>query len=167
MVDLGGGPRPQPKTEKCVPIFVHDWFGPGRTAKIVSVKARELHSDGLPYRSEPLLTGRESRVAEVGAAPFPTPLDPVDDLPPTTVILRVQKVDRDRYLVRGVTADNGVVKSVTVNGAAAKSVAPNFAAWEATVNVAATGDAALMALAEDENGNVKKTPHVVPSSGAR
>jgi len=33
IVNLGGGPRPTPKTEKGVPIYLHDHFGPGRTAR--------------------------------------------------------------------------------------------------------------------------------------
>ena len=30
LVNLGGGPRPTPNTEKGVPIFLHDWYGPGK-----------------------------------------------------------------------------------------------------------------------------------------
>ena len=37
-MNLGGGPRPTPKTEKGVPVYLHDWFGPGRHAKVVSTK---------------------------------------------------------------------------------------------------------------------------------
>src|SRR5205823_4067206 len=33
LANLGGGPRPQPKTEKGVPIYFHDWYGPGRHAQ--------------------------------------------------------------------------------------------------------------------------------------
>ena len=85
-VNLGGGPRPTPKTEKGVPIYLHDYFGEGKHAKIVSTKTKELHEDGNQYREEALLTGDESRVAEVQNVEFPKLLDPVDDLPPATVI---------------------------------------------------------------------------------
>src|SRR5262249_21267158 len=65
LVNRGGGPRPEPSTERGVPVYIHDWFGPGRHAKIVSTKTRELNQDGLAYHAVPLLTGDESRVAEV------------------------------------------------------------------------------------------------------
>ena len=92
VVNLGGGPRPTPKTEKGVPIYLHDWFGPGRSAKVVSTKTHELKEDGLDYREVPLLTGDESRAAEVGGVAFPQLLDPVDDQPPATVITHVERI---------------------------------------------------------------------------
>jgi hypothetical protein len=165
LVNLGGGPRPTPKTEKCVPIYLHDYFGAGRTAKVVSTKTKELKSDGLSYRAEPLLTGDESRAAEVKDIAFPNLLDPTDDLPPTTVITHVRRLPVKkgqtsiRYLVRGTTADNGPVKRVAVNGTAAKSLSPNYAEWEAIVELKPAGQ--IAAQAEDAAGNVEKRPHVV------
>ena len=55
IVNLGGGPRPQPKTEKGVPIYLHDWFGPGRTAMVVSTRSPEYKAepDQLPGRDAP------------------------------------------------------------------------------------------------------------------
>ena len=38
-VDLGGSARPDPKSQICVPVYLHDYFGTGRHAKIVSVKS--------------------------------------------------------------------------------------------------------------------------------
>ena len=53
LVNLGGGPRPQPKTAKGVPIYLHDWFGPGRHAKVVSTRSPEYKADAgqVPRRS--------------------------------------------------------------------------------------------------------------------
>ncbi|HMF11371.1 MAG TPA: G8 domain-containing protein, partial [Gemmataceae bacterium] len=65
LVNRGGGPRPKPTTDSGVPVFLHDWFGPGRHAKVVSTKANDFRADGVSYREESLLTGDESRVAEV------------------------------------------------------------------------------------------------------
>jgi hypothetical protein len=159
VVNLGGGPRPTPTTEKGVPIYLHDQFGPGRTAKIVSTKTKELKADGLAYREESLLTGDESRVAEVAGVEFPKLLDPVDDLPPTTVITHIRR-DGSKLIVRGTSADNGVIKRVTVNGKDAKALAPNFAQWEVVFPADQVG-AKLTARAEDAAGNVEKRPHVV------
>jgi hypothetical protein len=86
-----------------------------------------------------------------------TVLDPVDDLPPVTVITHVLKRDV-KLLVRGTCADNGGVKGVTVNGVVAKATELNFAQWEAELPAT---DALLTAQAEDAAGNAEKTPHVV------
>src|SRR5439155_2983483 len=136
LINRGGGPRPEPKTEKGVPIYLHDWFGPGRHAKVVSTKTHELKQDGLTYRDEPLLTGDESRVAEVRDVAFPRLLDPIDDLPPATVITHVHRepgergVSTPRLIVRGTTSDNGTVRRVVVNGKEARALVANFAEWE-------------------------------------
>lgn len=119
LVNRGGGPRPEPKTEKAVPVYIHDYFGPGRSAKVLSTKARELRTDNLVYRELPPLTGDESRVAEVTDVPFPKLLDPVDDLPPQTIVLSATATDGG-LLVCGVVADNSAVKQVLVNGRPAK-----------------------------------------------
>ncbi len=158
VVNLGGGPRPTPKTEKGVPIYLHDYFGEGKSAKIVSTKTKELKNDGNNYREEALLTGDESRVAEVRGVEFPKLLDPVNDLPPATVITFTQRLEGGKLLVRGVTSDNGVVKKVLVNGTAAKSLTGTFAEWEVVLDKAS---AKVEAFAEDAAGNVEKRPHVV------
>ncbi len=85
---------------------------------------------------------------------YPKPLDPTDDLPPTTVITHVAKTN-GKLVVRGTTSDNNAVKRVVVNGAEAKATTANFAQWE--VVLAATTE--LKAHAEDAAGNVEKTPH--------
>jgi hypothetical protein len=161
IVNLGGGPRPTPKTEKGVPIYIHDWFGSGRHAKIVSTKTKELKNDGETYREEPLLTGDESRVAEVRDVEFPKLLDPVDDQPPTTVILRVTQPGPGKVLVRGVASDNGDIKKVLVNGKEARAVAPNFAEWEVVLEDVRPGDLKIKAHAEDAAGIVEKVPHTL------
>ena len=159
LVNRGGGPRPQPKTEKGVAIYLHDWFGPGRHARVVSTKAPDLKGDSRVYREEPLLTGDESRVAEVRGVAFPKPLDPVDDLPPTTVITHVHR-SAGKLVVRGTTADNGTVKRVLVNSKEARPLAANFAEWEVVLDrVGPAGT--VSAHAEDAAGNVETRPHVV------
>jgi hypothetical protein len=152
-----------PKTPLDVaPVYLHDYYGEGRHAKAVWVHSKQYADDGLKYRVEKPLTGSHTgmgtAVAEVGDVEFPKLLDPVDDLPPTTVITHVRKLPGGKLQVRGATADNGTVKRVVVNGKEAKAVAPNFAEWEITLDADA---AKLQAHAEDAAGNVEKRPHVV------
>jgi hypothetical protein len=164
LVNLGGGPRPTPKTEKGVPIYLHDWFGAGQHAKIASTKAKDLLGDGHAYEEIAGLTGDESRVARVTQVNFPKLLDPVDDLPPASVIMSVQKKG-DKLLVRGTTGDNGIIKRVIVNGVDAKAARDNFAEWEAVIPMSAT----VTAHGEDAAGNVEKLKHhasVRPELGA-
>ncbi len=162
IVNLGGGPRPTPKTEKGVPVYVHDYFGAGRTAKVVSTKTKELKADGLEYRALPNLTGDESRAAEVTGVEFPTKLlASVADLPPATVITHVERQSGRKMLVRGVTSSNTRVKRVVVNGHEARATEANFAEWEVVLEGAMSGAMTLEASAEDAAGNVEKRPHVV------
>src|SRR5262249_43593782 len=148
LVNRGGGPRPEPKTAKGVPVYLHDWFGPGRHAKVMSTKAKELKTDGLKYRPEPPLTGDESRVAEGRGLKFPKLLDPVDDLPPATVITHVTRTG-PKLLVRGTTSDNGTVKKVLVNGRPVRAVAGNFAEWEIVLDPKEVRGGKVEAYAED------------------
>jgi hypothetical protein len=156
LANLGGGPRPTPKTEKGVPIYFHDWFGEGRHAMVVSTKSGEFKADPDRFRAEPNLTGDESRVAEVKDVTFPAFPDVVDDLPPATIITHVTKRD-GKLVVRGTTVDNGTVKRVLVNGVEARATEKNFAQWEVIVPAAVE----LKAVAEDAAGNTEKTPMVL------
>ena len=53
LVNLGGGPRPQPKTDTGVPVYLHDWFGPGRHALVVSTRSPEYKQSPEQFRAEP------------------------------------------------------------------------------------------------------------------
>jgi hypothetical protein len=89
----------------------------------------------------------------------PKPPEPLDDLPPATVITSVRQADAQTLLVRGTTADNGKVVRVVVNGQSARSVRDNFAEWE--VSIPGSKGTKLSAHAEDAAGNVEKRPHVL------
>ena len=93
-------------------------------------------------------------------ADFPKPLDPVDDLPPTTVITQALVQNDGSLLVRGTTADNGMVKRVVINGREAKALGENFAEWEVTLAKTEAG-AKLTAHAEDAAGNVEPRAHAI------
>jgi RNA polymerase sigma factor (sigma-70 family) len=164
-----------PKTPLDVmPVYLHDYYGPGRHAKLVWKYSRHYANDGLKYHEETPLTVKRfgpysadhSVVAEVRDVEFPKLLDPVDDLPPTTVITHVRRLADGKVAVRGTTADNGTVKRVLVNGQEAKPAAPNFAEWEIALERLPRGTAKLSAHAEDAAGNVEKRPHVVAVGGS-
>jgi hypothetical protein len=141
---------------------LHDWFGAGRDALIASTRSPEYRHERDRYRAERELTGDESRVAEVSSVQFPQLLDPVDDLPPTSVVTHFKR-DGEHVIVRGTTADNGTIKRVVVSGVEARAVASNFAEWEAAVPMKTAeggGLPQIEAHAEDEAGNVEPRPHV-------
>jgi hypothetical protein len=160
LVNLGGGPRPQPKTETGVPIYLHDWFGAGRDALIASTRSPEYRRDRDRYRAERELTGDESRVADVSSTPFPELLEPVDDLPPSTVLTHIRQ-EGETIIARGTCSDNGPVKRVVISGVEARAIAGNFAEWEAAVpnRLADGGTLTLSAHGEDEAGNIESLPH--------
>ncbi len=157
IVNLGGGPRPDPKTEKGVPIYLHDWFGSGRTAMVVSTRSPEFKADAAKFRAESGLTGDESRVADVTGVEFPEPLSPIDDQPPQSVITHVV-VKPLRILLRGSVADNGEVKRVVVNGQDAKLDATS-GEWEISFLRSDSGPLLIAAHSEDAAGNVERLVH--------
>jgi hypothetical protein len=154
-----------PKTPLDVaPVYLHDYYGSGRHAKAVWAHSKHFANDGLKYREEKPLTGKQygmaTVVAEVSKVEFPKLLDPVDDLPPATVITHVT-ARPGKVTVRGTTSDNGKVVKVQVNGRPARALAANFAEWEVVLDGVKPGELKLSAQAEDAAGNVEKRPHVV------
>jgi hypothetical protein len=97
---------------------------------------------------------------------YPRPLDPVDDLPPATVITHVSPPAPGKLLVRGTTSDNGNVVKILVNGKQARALSANFAEWEVVLEGVRPGRVKVSAHAEDAAGNVEKRPHVVTVSQA-
>jgi len=161
VLDTGGGAHVTPETPESVPVYLHDYYGPGRHARVVSTMARDFDGNDKKYHPEPPLTGKEARVTEVRDVAFPQLLDPVDDRPPATVITHVRPVDRGKLVVRGTTSDNDTVKKVVVNGREARPVRANFAEWEVLLENLQGPEVKLQAHAEDAAGNVEIRPHVV------
>jgi hypothetical protein len=114
---------------------------------------RKVRMDRVTVHKEFSPTGTTPKEAD-----YPRPLDPVDDLPPATVITHVKQTDAG-VVVRGTTSDNGTVKRVVVNGGEAKALRANFAEWEATLKGVRGPTLKLTAHAEDEAGNVEKLAH--------
>ncbi|MFI5458256.1 MAG: G8 domain-containing protein [Isosphaerales bacterium] len=91
---------------------------------------------------------------------YPSPLKPVDDRPPVTVMIRVSPIRRGRLVVQGVTVDDGMVRSVRVNGHAARPLAPNYLEWQVEIDAGSPlGPLALSAQSEDAAGNLEPIPH--------
>ncbi len=160
LLNLGGGPRLTPKTPKGVPVFVHNYFGPGRHAKVVSARAKDLVGDGNRYRKEPPLTGDESLVAEVSDVEFPELLKVVDGLPPVTVITSVRR-RAGKVIVSGTTHDDGDIVSVQVNGQDATLVAVTAGVVDWRTEITVKTGAVITATARDKAGNQEQTPHRV------
>ena len=158
LINLGGGPRLKPSTPKGVPYFVHDYYGKGQHAKVVSTRASDLVKDGNKYQKDPPLTGNESVAAMVEGIEFPQLLDPVDDLAPATVILQTSR-QKDKIVVSGVAHDDGQIKSVVVNGrqATIKPVTEGVVDWR--IEIDPPSNQIVMAHAVDRAGNAERTPH--------
>ena len=158
LANLGAGPRPQPKTPRGVPIYVHDWFAPGEHAEVVSTRSPEYQANPSRYEAVADLTGDESRAARVTSIDFPTLLRPVDDLPPTTVITHIERKN-GKSVVRGTAADNGEIAKVTVNGRDAMPLRENFAEWRIELPDSVQS---ITSQARDAAGNTEPRPHSVP-----
>jgi hypothetical protein len=153
------------KLQQPITYYFHDFPSKGQTAKVVSVKYLQLMQDAK-YDSLEGFTGKNARLAIVSKVEFPQLLDPVDDLPPATVVTyppsgaTVKLID-GTLIVRGTTTDNVRTKRVVVNGIQAKDVDYNFHQWEARLTNIKQGKLTLEARSEDESGNVERTPHTI------
>jgi G8 domain len=127
-----------------------------RNLRFSETSNRDIHmplSIGLPEPEQNAGPGQGSYYAGIGGL--------LDDLPPHTVITRVQP-EGGQLLVRGITADSSPVKRVTVNGRRAYSLRNDFAEWEAVLDLPAPGKSVtLSALSEDIGGRVELRPHKV------
>lgn len=160
VVNRGVGTQAPPVTPEGVPIYLHDHFGPGRHAKIVSTLAKAELADG--HRYEPLApyTGDQALAAEVTDVDFPELLHPIDDLPPATAITSVRIADGKAF-VAGTSHDNGEIVNVTVNGTPARTTrsAAGVVDWEADIPIPV--NRTITAHATDDAGNEEHTKHQV------
>ena len=158
VVDLGGGPR-NDQLQYPVAYYFHDYPAAGRVTKVLSARFTNELSGGN-YRSIENFTGRDVRAAEVASTDFPTLLEPIDDLPPATMITSVQRV-KSKLLVQGVSQDNGDVAAVTVNGAPARILSAHAGVVDWEIALDPPRDGKLTARATDESGNVEVTGHTI------
>ena len=162
VVDLGGGPR-NDKLENGVVYIFHDMPRAGRALKVVSDRFPSLMADA-EYQPVPRFTGPDVRAAEVPDVPFPKLLDPVDDLPPATIITSANQMGSE-LIVRGTTQDNAGVSHVSVNGHDAKIVDSHAGVADWEISIDPPPDGSVRAAATDEAGNVEQTPALLRLAG--
>ena len=160
LVNLGGGPRLKPRTPKGVPVYIHNHFGQGRHAKVVSTRAKDLLNDGNKYEKKPPLTGNESVAAEVKNVKWPKLLDPVDDLPPATIVTSIRR-DGGKIVVVGVSHDDGEIDAISVNGRTAQKLSSDSGVVEWRIAFDSVGTKTIKAFATDKAGNVEKLAHQI------
>jgi hypothetical protein len=161
LVDRGPWPYPPTrKPDKGVPVYFHDYYGPGRHAKVVCTAAEDYGADGHQFREESPLTGYQSRVTEVTGIDFPEVLHPVADLPPITVITHIARTEAGKLWVRGTTTTNGIVKKIVVNDKEAHALNPGSAEWEVVLDNVGADEMKVSAHATDAAGNVEQRPHI-------
>jgi hypothetical protein len=151
-------PGPGRNLQHGITYYFHDHFEKGLTTKVASLKYPDLMKDG-DYQAIDGFTGANARATHVKDIEFPALLDPVDDLPPATLITAV-RLSGGTVHVRGISHDNGVLDGVTVNGAKAAvlSAAAGVVNWEITMDRPSNG--LLEARGRDKDGNVEKVTHV-------
>ncbi|NBY02047.1 MAG: hypothetical protein EBQ87_08720 [Planctomycetes bacterium] len=154
VVNLGGGPRLKPEFPHGVDVYVHDWFGAGKTALVSSTRAQDYKSNEKDFKKVNFFTGDESQAKEVTGVPFPRFPTPIDDLPPFSVITQIQK-EGGKVLVEGVASDNGTVVKVLVNGKETTMTTSNFATWKILLDELPSG-AMIEAKATDAAGNEER-----------
>jgi hypothetical protein len=119
--------------------------------------------DRHAYRGIDVHQTRWAFYEESGTRPesprFPSPLEPVDDRPPVTVVTFVDTSRAGRVVVRGVSVDDTSVQSVLVNDQPAVPLSAGFSDWEATLEPPPTGTPTITAYAVDSAGNRERTPH--------
>ena len=154
VVDLGGGPR-NDRLEFPVAYYFYDQPTAKGVTKVMSAR--------FPDRLEGFgeiegFTGRDVRAASAEGVAFPQLLDPVDDLPPATLITGTRVGKGGELVVSGVSHDNGEIGSVQVNGTAAevRPCSPGVVNWSVTLKAGA--DERLVAVATDAAGNRERTP---------
>ncbi len=164
LINRGVGTRVPPITNG-VPIFIHDYYGPGRDAKVVSTAARDLITDGNTYREEPPLTGDESKVTEVSGIEWPELLNPIDDIPPATIMTSIRR-NGNKLDVYGISHDNTDIASIQVNDKDTEVVSKGSGVVEWRVSLTLPADGRIVASASDAQGNREQTGHVVQLAAA-
>lgn len=94
-----------------------------------------------------------------GKPTFPQ-IEPVDDLPPATVITHL-KMNGENIHISGSTIDNSKVTKVLINGIEATSSRNHFAEWTAVIPLSSVSNNTLKAHAVDKHNNVEPKPHVL------
>jgi hypothetical protein len=156
IINFGGGPRTR-RTDNPVDYFFHNIPTAGTVTRIASVRVLGA-SDGAALPGFDDWIGDAARGHTAADVTFPQLLAPRDDLPPATMITRVQP-HGDRWQISGVTHDNGETEAVRVNGRPATIVERRAGVVDWTISLATPADGRIEAHAVDIAGNREQSPH--------
>jgi hypothetical protein len=150
--------------ENGLTYYFHDQPKEKRTTKVVAVELYPKLAGGDHYVKIEGFTGKHVKAKLLGEVEFPKLLDPVDDLPPATIVTfppqdATIKLTDGKLIVRGTTTDNVKTKRVVVNGVEAKDIDYNFHQWEVELTGLKPGRLTIVAHAEDATGNIEKLAH--------
>ena len=145
-------------------LYLHDYFGPDQDAKVIP--STQTRNDGLNYQDMSPVFEQTVKVA-ITHVPFPqNPINPVDVLPPATVIIypaneQAFPSNTTSITVRGTCIDASQVTSVTVNGVPATPLEDNYTLWEVTLPNLQDGQLTLTSEGVDQYGNHELNPHTI------
>ena len=128
----------------------------GEVTKVVASSDPAVSQNADGYRPVKDFTGRDVRAMQVKNVEFPKLLDPIDDLPPATMIRSITRTN-GRIVVTGITQDNGDLAAVTINGTAAQITASQAGVSDWRAEIATPADAIISAAAKDAAGNMEAT----------
>lgn len=148
--------------EPQIHAYLHDWYGPGQDADVIP--AYQAGTTGLSYTARSPEFADTVKVANVAMAFPPSPLAPVDSLPPQSVILSpgndTEVTRQDGGLrVTGRVVDQSTTGSLTVNGVAATFLDGDFIEWEVFLPDLPLGEVILESQATDGAGNQEVNTH--------
>ena len=144
-------------------LYLHDFFGPGQDAKVIPIN--QNRNDGLTYQQMTPTFSKYVKVAHTDV-PFPqSPIQPVDQLPPGTVILYPYHNQyfpeyKNQIEVRGICMDNSGIAKVEVNGQPAQPESgTDLTHWKILLQGLPHGKIEIVATATDSAGNQELNPH--------
>ncbi len=158
VVAFGGGPRTN-KNDNPICYYFHDTPMRGKVTRVVHGNAPR-ETPAANAQSIDGWTGRDARALVAPAVTFPQLLDPLDDLPPASLLTHIT-VDGKQHVIRGVSHDNGRIATVVVNGKPATIIRQHAGVADWSITLDAPADGRYHVTATDEARNTERTPHIL------
>lgn len=122
-----------------------------------NISFRNIHSHAISFPTG----GHGPDISFENGRPSYPATDPVDDLPPVTVVTHVGRGEDGSVQLRGTTADNGVVTTLHINEQSTRIDRQGSSEWTLDYRAEADDVTTLSVFAVDEAGNRELRPHVV------
>lgn len=103
---------------------------------------------------------------EDGRPSYPS-TDPVDDLPPVTVVTRIIPDENGHVQLRGMTSDNEVVSQIHINDRSIRIDREGCSEWSARLRLERRDQATIVVRADDDSGNVEPRPQTILLSASQ